>query len=119
MCHVLYACLIWQCMSAGLRLQLLSLQLRPTASKGCPKKHFKSTMGDLLKDVPHESLSELHNHVLVSKGHFQIHLAEAGLSVTSCVLRHICTILLSEFALSVQLDSEGCDISKQPLSWIF
>jgi len=55
---------------------------------------------DLLKDGLHESLSELHNHVLVSKGHFQIHLGETGLSVTSCVLHHTCTVVLSE-ALSV------------------
>ncbi len=73
---------------------------------------------DLLKDGPHESLSELHDHVLVSKGHFQIHLGETGLSVTSCVLHHTRTILLS-MPLSVQLDSEDCDIPDKPLSWIF
>ncbi len=82
-------------------------------------------MTDLLKDGLHESLSELHDHVLVSKGHLQIHLGETGLSVTSCVLHRTCTILLPmavsllcQCSLTVQLDSEGYDIPDQPLSWI-
>lgn len=73
----------------------------PPARKGVLKRILRAVwVTNLQKDSPHESLSELHNHILVSKGHLQIHLGETGLSVTTRVLHHRCTILLST-ALSV------------------
>lgn len=40
----------------------------------------------LLEDCPHEVLCEFHDHILISKCHLQVHLCEAGLPVSPCIL---------------------------------
>lgn len=44
----------------------------------------------LLENSPHEVLGEFHDHILISECHFQVHLSEAGLPVSSCVLCIAC-----------------------------